>query len=59
MKEQILGFLLLAGFGLALLLVFVGGSYLEAKTYNRLTGAKVSTWDAIWVDLRVQEQTLK
>lgn len=25
----------------------------EAETYNRLTGANVSTWDALWVELRV------
>ncbi len=27
--------------------------YMEAKTYNRLTGANVTTWDAIWVKLVV------
>lgn len=31
-------------------------SYMEASTYRRLTGKQVTTWDAIWVDLRVQEQ---
>lgn len=47
--------------------VFVGGmvllgvvfwlvpSYFEARTYSRLTGANVTMWDAMWVDLRVQE----
>lgn len=30
-------------------------AYNEAATYRRLTGKNVSTWDALWVDLRVQE----
>jgi len=29
------------------------GSYNEARVYNKLTGAKVTTWDAMWVELRV------
>jgi hypothetical protein len=37
------------------LLSWVGGSYMEARTYSRLTGKDVSTWDAMWVDLRIQE----
>lgn len=27
----------------------------EARTYSRLTGANVTTWDALWVDFRIQE----
>lgn len=27
----------------------------ESKTYNRLTGANTTTWDAVWVELRVQD----
>jgi len=46
-----------------IVVVFVAGlcgfavvkSYNEARVYNRLTGASVTTWDALWVDLRVQE----
>jgi hypothetical protein len=30
--------------------------HMEARTYSRLTGNSVSTWDAIWVDLRVQDE---
>ena len=30
--------------------------YFEAKTYTRLTGKSVSFWDAVWCDLRIQEQ---
>lgn len=33
--------------------VWVGKSYFEAKAYNRVTGANVSVWDAMWVRLMV------
>lgn len=29
-------------------------SAMEAKAYNRATGAEVTTWDAMWIELRVQ-----
>lgn len=29
-------------------------SYFEAAAYNRATGSNVSTWDAMWIELRVQ-----
>lgn len=32
-------------------------SYFEAKAYNRLTGASATTWDAMWVQLRVQNDS--
>jgi hypothetical protein len=32
---------------------------MEASAFNRLTGAKVSTWDAMWVELRVDVPVLK
>jgi hypothetical protein len=35
--------------------LWVTRSYFEARTYSRLTGASVSTWDALWVEFRVQE----
>lgn len=45
-----------------LILIVLGmiGGYIfvssqEAKTYNKLTGKNVSTWDAMWVELRVQD----
>jgi hypothetical protein len=28
----------------------------EAETYTRLTGKKVTYWDAVFCDLRIQEQ---
>lgn len=34
---------------------WVGQSYFEAQSFNRLTGNNVSTWDAMFVSLRVQE----
>lgn len=30
-------------------------SYFEARAFNRTTGNNVSTWDAMWIELRVQE----
>lgn len=30
-------------------------SYFEARAYERVTGKHVSTWDAMFLDLRVQE----
>jgi len=44
---------------LGLAAFWVLGAYLEARTYRRLTGAEVTTWDAMWVDLRVQEGVRK
>jgi len=37
------------------LFVWIGRGYMEASAYNRVTGADLSTWDALWIDLRVQE----
>lgn len=34
--------------------IWVFSSKMEAQAYNRQTGANVSTWDAMWVELRVQ-----
>ena len=30
---------------------------MESRTYNKLTGAKTTWWDAVWVELRVAEGT--
>lgn len=46
--------------GCCLLLVFlVGGpyvvkSYFEAKAYERVTGKHVTTWDAMFLQLRIE-----
>lgn len=46
--------------GAALLLAVgvcaVGSAYFEAEAYNRATGQHVSTWDALWLELRVEGQ---
>lgn len=45
-------------FIVAVLVITVGGwvfqSAMEAKAYNRATGSEVTTWDAMWIELRVQ-----
>ena len=38
---------------------WVGQSYFESQTYNRLTGAHTTTWDAMWVELRVMDAPAK
>lgn len=35
--------------------IWVVKSRFEASAYNRITGSHVSTWDAMWVELRVQD----
>ena len=43
---------------LTIILILLGlplAPYFEAKTYNKLTGANATWWDAIWVELRVQD----
>jgi len=32
-------------------------SYMEAKAFNRVTGSNVSTLDAMFIELRVQESS--
>lgn len=41
------------GLLLAVPIVWVGKSYQEARTFKRLTGREVSTWDAMFVELRI------
>jgi hypothetical protein len=49
------------------MLVLVGGLILfaiwtaqqESAAYNRLTGAKTTAWDAMFLELRVQDQPKK
>jgi hypothetical protein len=43
-----------AAFVIYLFIQWIVSSAMEAKTYTRLTGREVSTWDAMWVQLRVQ-----
>jgi hypothetical protein len=46
---------LYATFIVGFLAIFVVRSRWEAEAYTRLTGKQVSTWDAMFLDLRVQE----
>jgi hypothetical protein len=36
--------------------IWVFKSSQEAAAYNRLTGKEVTTWDAMWVELRVSNE---
>lgn len=36
--------------------ISAGGAYFEAQAYKRVTGKDVSVWDAMFLDLRVQEE---
>ena len=52
------GCFVFAGIVIVLLLVlawWVVSSTFEAAAYQSLTGKEVSTWQAMWLDLRVQE----
>jgi hypothetical protein len=58
-KDLCVAFGMLAGLIGALVILMLPLSYMEAKTYNKLTGANVTTWDALWVDLRVTDAPAK
>lgn len=53
-REMLSGLCMLVAGVLILVGMWVGYSHFEAATYNKLTGASVTTWDAMWVRLRVQ-----
>lgn len=46
--------IMLVGILLCCLVWWVFRSQMEASAYNRATGSEVSTWDAMWIELRVQ-----
>lgn len=50
------GLIVLIVLGFALMLLWVGFSYLEASAYNHATGKSVSLFDAMFLDLRVQSE---
>lgn len=54
MKTQIF---IYVGFFLLFISIWVGYSYFEARSYNKVTGKNVSTLDAMFLELRVQEGT--
>ena len=49
--------------GIILMIIFFGiafggyffKSFQEAKTFNRCTGASVSTWDAMFAEFRIEK----
>ena len=47
---------IVAGFLFILISIWLISSYFEASTFNALTGRNVSTWQAMWVRLRVQDE---
>jgi hypothetical protein len=56
-NEVVLGVLMLVLLLAIAVFMWIVPSYFEASTYRKLTGANVTTWDAMWVELRVQEGT--
>lgn len=56
-KEELLAGLIVGGAALLLFLgIWVFASAMEARAYNNVTGGNVSTWDAMWIELRVQAE---
>jgi len=42
--------------GLIIIVPWVVSSKFEADAFNKVTGKNVSTWDAMFIELRIQEQ---
>lgn len=55
MKEEKATIGLLIVFFVIAFLIAVVQAHMEAKTYNKVTGNNVTWWDAMWIDLRVQD----
>lgn len=52
-KDSLAGLLAIA-LAFAFIIALHGAwSAMEARSYNRITGANVTVWDAMWVQLRV------
>lgn len=47
--------LLPLGFLIVVLMAAPVGWYMESAAFKRITGAHTTWWDAVWVELRVQE----
>ena len=52
-RDAILGVAVAAVMLLAAVSIPVFFAWCEASAYNRVTGANVSTWDALFIELRV------
>lgn len=46
---------IICGLVLFVLGVWVIQAKMESVTYNKLTGAQTTWWDALWVELRVMD----
>jgi hypothetical protein len=55
-QEKIVGMIMLTFIAL-FVLVWIGLSAMEASAFNAVTGKHVTTWQAMWIDLRVMEST--
>ena len=54
-REVRLAIALVGAIFLGAVLVWVLASSVEARAFERVTGKRVSTWDAMFLDLRVME----
>lgn len=59
-EQTHLGGCMLTVFAISFVLAVVVGiwvlkSHMEARSFNAVTGKSVTTWEAMWIELRVQE----
>lgn len=59
MNKLTVGELLVILFIVCLISAIPIQAYMESRTYNKLTGANTTWFDALWVELRVQDQPKK
>lgn len=57
--ENVWGFFFTTLVIIGILALCVLQPYFESRAYNRLTGAHTTYWDALWLELRVQDQPIK
>lgn len=55
-REAVCGGLVMSLFLCFALALWVFLSYMEAENFNDVTGKNVSTWQAMWITLHVQEE---
>lgn len=56
--STIIGFFMAIGLVIAIIF-WVFPSYMEARSFTAITGKPVSTWQAMWVELRIQDGAVK
>jgi hypothetical protein len=49
-------FATIVGIIIVCLAIAIVEPYYESKHYNEVTGAHTTYWDAVWLELRVQDQ---